>query len=203
MFGRPTPTKQTRWPSSSRAAATIIISDLLKSRLRSSAPPRRGRRHVRGRPATSDRAGSPWDETADRGSVEATGCSVIGMEALGRSHRCHPSGRMDERQRNRADTGRWPRRRAREGRSALDVGRIWTGWASARPVGRRGGHLRSSSVGPVVDGAGRRRLRGLSDASRSAPSFSRYAARPSRSYTQSRSQAWTAASSRVIGSQSR
>jgi hypothetical protein len=27
MFGRPTPTKQTRWPASSRAAATIIISD--------------------------------------------------------------------------------------------------------------------------------------------------------------------------------
>ena len=28
MFGRPTPTKQTCWPASSRAAATIIISDL-------------------------------------------------------------------------------------------------------------------------------------------------------------------------------
>ena len=28
MFGSPTPTKQTRWPASSRAAATIIISDL-------------------------------------------------------------------------------------------------------------------------------------------------------------------------------
>src|SRR5258705_5255417 len=31
MFGRPTPTKQTRWPASSRAAATIIISDFVKS----------------------------------------------------------------------------------------------------------------------------------------------------------------------------
>src|SRR5947199_10876414 len=30
MFGRPTPTKQTPWPASSRAAATIIISALLK-----------------------------------------------------------------------------------------------------------------------------------------------------------------------------
>ena len=30
MFGRPTPTKQTRWPASSRAAATIIISDFEK-----------------------------------------------------------------------------------------------------------------------------------------------------------------------------
>src|SRR5438477_9919829 len=30
MFGRPTPTKQTCCPASSRAAATIIISDLLK-----------------------------------------------------------------------------------------------------------------------------------------------------------------------------
>ncbi len=29
MLGRPTPTKQTCWPASSRAAATIIISDLL------------------------------------------------------------------------------------------------------------------------------------------------------------------------------
>ena len=29
MFGSPTPTKQTRCPASSRAAATIIISDLL------------------------------------------------------------------------------------------------------------------------------------------------------------------------------
>ena len=28
MFGSPTPTKQTCWPASSRAAATIIISDL-------------------------------------------------------------------------------------------------------------------------------------------------------------------------------
>src|SRR5437773_10075069 len=27
MFGNPTPTKHTRWPASSRAAATIIISD--------------------------------------------------------------------------------------------------------------------------------------------------------------------------------
>src|SRR6185503_6070229 len=31
MFGRPTPTKQTRWPASSRAAATIIISDFVNS----------------------------------------------------------------------------------------------------------------------------------------------------------------------------
>ena len=31
MFGRPTPTKQTCWPASSRAAATIIISDLLNA----------------------------------------------------------------------------------------------------------------------------------------------------------------------------
>src|SRR4051812_26716590 len=31
MFGRPTPTKQTRVPASSRAAATIIISDAEKS----------------------------------------------------------------------------------------------------------------------------------------------------------------------------
>ncbi len=31
MFGSPTPTKQTCWPASSRAAATIIISDLLKA----------------------------------------------------------------------------------------------------------------------------------------------------------------------------
>ena len=32
MFGSPTPTKQTRWPSRARAAATIIISDLLNGR---------------------------------------------------------------------------------------------------------------------------------------------------------------------------
>src|SRR5215210_1506221 len=31
MFGRPTPTKHTRWPASSRAAATIIISDLVNA----------------------------------------------------------------------------------------------------------------------------------------------------------------------------
>ena len=31
MFGSPTPTKQTRCPASSRAAATIIISDLLNA----------------------------------------------------------------------------------------------------------------------------------------------------------------------------
>ncbi len=31
MFGSPTPTKQTRWPSSARAAATIIISDFVKA----------------------------------------------------------------------------------------------------------------------------------------------------------------------------
>ena len=31
MFGSPTPTKQTCWPASSRAAATIIISDLEKA----------------------------------------------------------------------------------------------------------------------------------------------------------------------------
>ena len=31
MLGRPTPTKQTRWPASSRAAATIIISDFVNS----------------------------------------------------------------------------------------------------------------------------------------------------------------------------
>ena len=30
MLGRPTPTKQTRVPASSRAAATIIISDALQ-----------------------------------------------------------------------------------------------------------------------------------------------------------------------------
>src|ERR1044072_5693179 len=31
MLGSPTPTKQTRWPASSRAAATIIISDFVKA----------------------------------------------------------------------------------------------------------------------------------------------------------------------------
>ena len=31
MLGSPTPTKQTRWPASSRAAATIIISERLKA----------------------------------------------------------------------------------------------------------------------------------------------------------------------------
>src|SRR5512136_2031774 len=31
MFGSPTPTKQTCWPASSRAAATIIISELEKA----------------------------------------------------------------------------------------------------------------------------------------------------------------------------
>ena len=31
MFGSPTPTKQTCWPARARAAATIIISDLLKA----------------------------------------------------------------------------------------------------------------------------------------------------------------------------
>ena len=39
MFGSPTPTKQTRWPASSRAAATIIISDLLKAASVMARPP--------------------------------------------------------------------------------------------------------------------------------------------------------------------
>src|SRR3954470_24600172 len=39
MFGRPTPTKHTRCPASSRAAATIIISDLLKAASLIGAPP--------------------------------------------------------------------------------------------------------------------------------------------------------------------
>ena len=38
MFGRPTPTKQTRWPSSARAAATIIISDFEKAAVMSHGP---------------------------------------------------------------------------------------------------------------------------------------------------------------------
>src|SRR4029079_4668957 len=41
MFGSPTPTKQTRWPASSRAAATIIISDLVKGWSLIEAAPRR------------------------------------------------------------------------------------------------------------------------------------------------------------------
>src|SRR5262245_4529294 len=72
MFGSPTPTKQTRCPTSSRAAATIIISDLLKGwsvigRLR--------RRSVRGRspPAgpTSEGALYPLPSVPPAGPVDA------------------------------------------------------------------------------------------------------------------------------------
>src|SRR5215207_11468549 len=45
MFGRPTPTKQTRCPSSARAAATIIISDLLNAEVVTCAP----RDHIQAR----------------------------------------------------------------------------------------------------------------------------------------------------------
>ena len=39
ILGRPTPTKQTCWPSSARAAATIIISDLLNASVMTTDPP--------------------------------------------------------------------------------------------------------------------------------------------------------------------
>src|SRR6476659_10193400 len=52
MFGSPTPTKQTRWPASSRAAATIIISDLEKAESVTDGPRR----------ARARRCGTRWTD---------------------------------------------------------------------------------------------------------------------------------------------
>src|SRR6187402_1798899 len=65
MFGSPTPTKQTCCPASSRAAATIIISDLLKAAGSVTEPPRcRGRRSCRD-VGPSRPSGRPVGRTTD------------------------------------------------------------------------------------------------------------------------------------------
>ena len=170
MFGRPTPTKQTCWPSSARAAATIIISDLLKAGVGHGtcsidgvdglAEPPRGGDHPVGalRRAADPQAGVAAREEPLGDRVEDRGVRIAGVA---------PSaiGLLDERQREplaHAPAG------GRVGRAPATTRVIASTLAAIRcrvAVGaridtgrRRGSSARRSSVRPVVDRAGRRGL---------------------------------------------
>ena len=195
MFGSPTPTKQTRWPASSRAAATIIISDLENVAVARGpviAAPRTARSGCRRDP----RAGSachpgPDDVVPERraGARSARrGVDVVdlddesvpaawrGRPAVG--HR--PGGR---RRRTGEPELRSPQADPRERGQHLLL--------HLEPERSGRTHRPGDIANEIADGAISRSARsrpsrtgaepGLSDAIRSAPSFSTYAARPSRS----------------------
>ena len=132
MFGRPTPTKQTCWPASARAAATIIISDLEKVAVAAVT----GRPRCRGR--WSCRAVGHLDHpvgalgrrhrSGGTASQRARTRSAIGMEDLvdgilecAARSACSISGSAN----HSPITGRWPRRRARARRAVIASTFAW------------------------------------------------------------------------------
>src|SRR5262245_37278769 len=98
MFGRPTPTKQTCWPSNARAAATIIISDLLNV----------GSALIR----------APRDRHAVR-ALRRRRIGASGARGVGRRPRKSPS--RSGHDRPRPDPGRRASERSPRARPSLDV----------------------------------------------------------------------------------
>ena len=199
MFGSPTPTKQTCWPASSRAAATIIISDLLKAPGSVTGPPRyRGRRPCRGAGPSRPSGRRPRTDRRSGGTRRSAPGGVRRRGGRSRRRRSPPLAvalrLLDERQREPLPHDRQvsaPVELERHRGHRLDVGRDAGRVAvRARPIRPgdedherpRGGHRPSAISGTTRSRPSRTAPSpGRSDATRSPPSFSTYDARPSRS----------------------